>query len=179
MPYNQAQHFAPYGRRTLANSRPCAWRYRSTMKKYIFTLLAICLVGCASNKESLSRNANVFNLNGKNISVTDGMLAELREKWKGNTSLIVTSSLLKEADVQWSLDYISLMEVINSKGCNSLQVLQTRKFDSATDTDSTGANIEPGLFDYVWEVQVCDIQRNYRLVNQKGNSSFTLYPLNL
>ncbi len=149
------------------------------MKKYILTLLAICIVGCANNKESLSSNTNVFNLNGKNISVTDGMLVELREKWKGNTNLIVTSGLLKKADVQWSLDYISLMEVINSKGCNSLQVLQTRKFDIANDIDTTGAEIESGLFDYVWEVQVCDIQRNYRLVNQKGSSSFTLYPLNL
>ncbi len=107
------------------------------------------------------------------------MLLGLREKRKGNTSLIVTSSLLSETDVQWSLDYISLMEIINSKGCESLQVLQTRKFDSSKDIDNTGAKIESGLFDYVWEVQVCDIQRNYRLVNQKGDASFTLYPLNL
>jgi hypothetical protein len=154
-------------------------RYRSTMNKYIITLLAICLAGYATSNESLSSNANVFNLNGKNISVTDSMLIELREKWKGNPNLIITSSLLKKSDVQWSLDYISIIEVVNSEGCNSLQVLQTRKFDPARDTDSTGANIESGLFDYVWEVQVCDIQRNYRLVNEKGGSSFTLYPLNL
>gem|GEM_PF-4102258 len=50
------------------------------MTKYIFTLLAIFLAGCASNKEALSSNANVFNLNGENISVTDGMLLELCEK---------------------------------------------------------------------------------------------------
>lgn len=140
---------------------------------YILTLLVLCLTGCATS------NANVFNLNGKNISVTDGMLLELREKWKGHTNLIVTSGLLKQVDVQWSIDYISLMEAINSKGCNSLQVLQTRKFDADKDIDTTGANIASGLFDYVWEVQVCEIIRNYRLVNQKGNSSFTLYPLNL
>ena len=149
------------------------------MKKFIFSLLIISLFGCATNKEPLSSSANVFNLNGKNISVTDSMLLELREHWKGNTSVIVTSSLLKESDVRWSLDYISLMEVINSKGCKSLEVIQTRKFDPASDIDNTGAKIESGAFDYVWEVKVCETQRNYRLVNQKGSQSFTLYPLNL
>jgi len=151
----------------------------SSMKRCMFTLLVISLFGCAANNESLSSGTNVFNLNGKNISVSDNMLLDLREKWKGNTNLIITSSLLKEADIQWSLDYISLIEVINSQGCNSLRIVQTRKFDSAKDIDNSGAKIEPGLFDYVWEVQVCDIQRNYRLVHQKGDQSFTLYPLNL
>ena len=177
--HNKHQHTAPAALDSQQVARLCGGSYRSIMKKCIFTLLVISLFGCATNKESLSSDAHVFNLNGKNMSVSEGLLSEVREKWKGNGSRIVTSSLLNEADVQWSLDYIALMEAINSKECNSLQVLQTRKYDPIKDIDSTGANIEPGLFDYVWVVQVCDAQRNYRLVNRKGDKSFTLYPLNL
>jgi len=149
------------------------------MKRITISLLAISMSSLCLSEDSLSGSANTFNLNGRNISVSDSMLLELREHWKGNTNVIVTSSLLKKADVRWSLDYISLMEVIDSKGCKSLEVMQTRKFDPASDTDNTGAKIESGAFDYVWEVKVCDTQRNYRLVNQKGSQSFTLYPLNL
>ncbi len=149
------------------------------MKKYVFTVFLLFLVGCATDKNSLSKNENVFNLNGKNISVSDKWLIELRGKWKGNSFSIITSSQLTKDDVQWSLDYISLIESINSKDCNSLTIIQTRKFDANNDIDLSGANIEPGLFDYIWEVGVCDLQRDYRLVNQKGDASFTLYPLNL
>ena len=153
--------------------------HQSFMKRIIISLLATSMSSISLSEEQRSGSANIFNLNGRNISVSDSFLLELREYWKGNTGVIVTSSLLKEADVRWSLDYISLMEVVNSKECKSLEVMQTRKFDPTSDTDNTGAKIESGAFDYVWEVKVCDIQRSYRLVNQKGSPSFTLYPLNL
>lgn len=142
------------------------------MKKYLLLLLITSLAGCATN-------SNVFNINGKNLRLSDSRLIELRERWKGKENKIVVSSLLSKNDIQWSLDYISLIEDIYSKGCESLQVKKTRKFDEGADSDLTGNNVNPGLFDYIWEVQVCDIQRNYRLVNRKDHPSFLLYPLNL
>ncbi|KZM42129.1 hypothetical protein OA92_13050 [Marinomonas sp. SBI22] len=149
------------------------------MERVIASLFIILFSSLSISGEPLSSNVNTFNLNGKNVTLSDSMLSNLREHWKGSRNLIRTSSFMKKADVRWSLDYISLIEVINSKGCKSLEVVNTKKFDPEIYSDNTGVKIESGLFDYVWEVKVCDKYRNYRLVNPKDNQSFTLYPLNL
>ncbi|QOL24697.1 hypothetical protein LP316_10145 [Thalassotalea sp. LPB0316] len=147
------------------------------MKRIIIALLVISAL--AISEESLARSSNIFNLNGKNIPVPDNVLSQLREHWKGETSMIVPNKMLNEADIRWSLDYISILELINNKECKSLELLQTRNFDPVSDTDNSGAQITSGLFDYVWEIKACDIQRQYRVVHPKGIPSFAIYPINL
>lgn len=126
-----------------------------------------------------SRESNTFNLNGREIEVSDELLEKIRSRINAEDVEIITSTLMDKDDVRWALDYISLGELIYSKGCESLKLLNTRKFDSKVDVDKYGSHIVPGVFDYVWEVKVCEKQHNYRVVNEKGDSSFTVYPLEL
>ncbi len=149
------------------------------MIKHLTFLSIFLIFGCASTSEPEANNSNTFNLNGQNITLSEEVLTELRNKWELSKTPIVVSTQLTQADIQWSMDYISVMELVNSQGCESLEILESRNFENAIDTDNTGANMIPGKFDHVWEVQVCAKQRKYRIINEKGDSSFTVYPLNL
>jgi hypothetical protein len=107
------------------------------------------------------------------------MLQELRDRIDAKGVEIKTHTLIKKSDVRWILDYISLSEVVFSPDCKKIKLIKTRNFDSNSDNDDSGAQIKVGLFDYVWEIKVCDTQHNFRVVNQKGSSSFVVYALEL
>lgn len=147
--------------------------------KFLSYIIAILLFFSPMIGAENNRTANVFNLNGQRVELSDRLLMQLREKWKGGVSHITTSSLLTESDVRWILDYIAIIETTNSEGCDSYQITKTRNFDPHTDVDPAPTPIEPGLFDYVWEIDVCKAHRNYRVLLQKGDTSVTVYPLNL
>lgn len=123
--------------------------------------------------------SHTFNLNGKEIEVSDEFLDKIRSRMNATGVEIETSTLMNKTDVRWTLDYISLSEMLYSRGCDNLKLLNTRKFNPEVDIDKSGAKIVSGLFDYIWEVKVCEKLHNYRVVNEKGEPSFTVYPLEL
>ncbi|MEM7401955.1 MAG: hypothetical protein AAF304_08415, partial [Pseudomonadota bacterium] len=53
------------------------------------------------------------------------------------------------------------------------------KFQFDTKEEIKILNIEPGLFDYAWEINVCESLHIYRVVNEKGSKSFKVYPIKL
>jgi 5S rRNA maturation endonuclease (ribonuclease M5) len=128
---------------------------------------------------AISQEPHRFNLGGKEIEISHEMLLELRNRMDATDVKIRIHKLVSKQDVQWILDYISLSEVVFSPNCNQLKLLNTRNFNIETDIDNSGAEIDVGLFDYVWEIKVCDIQHNFRVVNQKGSESFVVYALEL
>lgn len=77
------------------------------------------------------------------------------------------------------MDYIAIMETINNRECKNLEIIKTRKFDNNSDKDTTGTNVKPALFDYVWYVnegaEIC----KYRIVNPMGHKGMSVYPMNL
>ncbi|MBQ4880200.1 hypothetical protein J8M21_23645 [Pseudoalteromonas luteoviolacea] len=141
-------------------------------------LLGVFLFGCKSTSE-VSRESHVFFINGDNIEVSDDLLKKIRSRIDAQGVQIVTSALMDKKDVRWTLDYISLSELLYSQDCEHVQLLNTRKFDINRDIDENGTHIKAGSFDYVWEIKVCDILRYYRVVNELGDNSFTVYPLKL
>lgn len=144
------------------------------VKKLAFCLMLVSAVGC-----STARKPNEFYLNGKKMVVSEAVIKSLRDRWVAlNNKTIIASSLMDASDVQWSMDYISMIEMVRNKDCDAIELTKTRKFDIERDLDKTGAKIKPGLFDYIWEVKSCDEQRSYRLVNPKGGAGFALYPIN-
>ncbi|QPB83541.1 hypothetical protein CWC22_011305 [Pseudoalteromonas rubra] len=141
-------------------------------------LLGMFLFGCKSTTE-VSRESHVFFINGDKIEVSDDLLKKIRSRIDTQGVQIVTSTLMDKNDVRWTLDYISLSELLYSQDCEHLKLLNTRKFDINRDVDKNATHIKAGAFDYVWEIKVCDILRNYRVVNELGDNSFTVYPLEL
>jgi hypothetical protein len=148
------------------------------LKLLILILISVLFLGCKSTSE-VSRESHVFFLNGKNIEVSGNFLQKIRTRIDAEGIQIVTNELMDKSDVRWTLDYISLSEFLYSKDCKNLQLLKTRKFDKDSDIDKNGSHIKAGLFDYVWEIKVCDSLHNYRVVNELGDKSFTVYPLEL
>jgi hypothetical protein len=146
---------------------------RGRMVRILFFMLAAI---CSS---VVAQQSHQFNLGGKEITVSDEMLQQLRDRIDAKDVEIKTHALVKKSDVRWILDYISLSEAVFSPDCEKVKLINTRKFNSESDNDDSGAQIEVGLFDYVWEIKVCDKQHNFRVVNQKGTSSFVVYALEL
>ncbi len=121
---------------------------------------------------------NVFNINGKNISLTDELLEEFRGHWEGSKFIKITA-FLDKSDTQWIFDFISLREYLLNNKCKELILMETRVFDHSKDIDNVGSHIKAGKFEYMWQLNACSKERKYRIVNEEGTSDFIVYPLNL
>jgi hypothetical protein len=135
------------------------------------------MMGCASTQNKDLRNENIFNVNGKNIVISNDSLRELRNKWQGE-AFIITSILMDKSDVQWIIDYISIYEKAVSKDCDILKGIQTRKFD-INEPQLKRFDLKVGAFDYAWDIEVCGSIHTYRIVNEMGSDSFIVYPTKL
>ena len=146
--------------------------------KFRILIFFTCVIATESViAEQAIRNSNIFNLNGENVRIEDNVLKELRDEWK-NDSLTKNSSV-PSPDIQWTLDYIAVSEVINSYECKSKELLEIRGYDENFDTDKVNSNIVSELFDEVWIIKVCDEVHKYRVVHIKGKQGYAVYPIEL
>ncbi|MDJ0807226.1 MAG: hypothetical protein QNJ78_10375 [Gammaproteobacteria bacterium] len=148
------------------------------MLKIITALFsAILITGCATPQKA-PRDENLFPIMGQTLEVSDEQLAIYRSRWVTSPNIVIEASpYLTKSDIQWSLDLISIYESLQNQDCQAFKLLQTRDFAPAVDTDKHFPNLIPDKFDYVWEIDVCGKQRNYRVVNPKGSSNFSVHLL--
>ena len=130
---------------------------------------------CASLSHGADeRSENIFSLDGEWVRLDDELLARLRAKWVG-TSYVQIISVMDTSDVRWVLDYISVMELLNNRDCDKLELVETRDFASQEDLRNGTPDLEHGLFDYAWIVNSCGKLKTYRIVNPRDSSSLSVY----
>ena len=144
--------------------------------KFVYTiLLTLLFTSCVTSPEKQVRKENIFFLNGNTVEVADEELHTLRSHWKATDATILAINLLSKSDIQWILDYISISETVMPGECKTLQLLSTGHFDT-NDPTYNKLDIQPGLFDYAWDIDACGSKHTYRIVNEKYKPNFTVYP---
>jgi len=147
------------------------------MKKS-FVCIFILLVACATKQD---REPNVFYINGKRSIMGPELMADLHNRWELPIQ-VKSSSFMNQDDIQWSLDFIAISEIINSKDCKKLKFISSAPYSETNDpmqNTETYYKAEPDGFDYTWSVGVCGEVHKYRIIQKNKSAKFNVIPISL
>ncbi|MBD1559852.1 hypothetical protein HC752_23265 [Vibrio sp. S9_S30] len=144
---------------------------KSIIKGFFIGASLLSVIAC----QSTSSDKYVHEVFGQKMIIEGEFLQELRDKWVINVP-IIKSNQLRDSDIQWALDNISMAEGMNSAGCDSLVMIETRDFDSNTDVNQPKQKVSVGQFDYAWVYEACGEKHITRVVHDNNSNSMAVYP---
>jgi len=122
----------------------------------------------------LPRKHNLFYLDGKNVTLTEDHILNLRKKWY-KLPEIKTHSSLTEADKRWILDYIALSLNKSLPECSYFNFVFSGQYKKYHDHNDIADHVIPGEFDEGWVFLVCGRQYTFRIVKAEDQSDFDVY----
>lgn len=131
--------------------------------------VALLLIHTAQAQE---RSSSRFHINGRNVELTQSLLAQFRQSWLSGTEV---TTVLSKSDAQWVLDLIAITEAaVRRPACRALS-FDGKEVLEKTDHEFNGRTVSSGRFDELWLVSACGQRKRFRVVNPKGTSELVVY----
>ena len=136
---------------------------------YIIAASFVLLLGC--HVQVQHRSERQFIVNGREVEVTESLLAEFRSAWMRPIEIVTR---LPKSDAQWTMDYIAIASYLNHTKCRSLIHRGIRQLQGLTHSFE-GRSIRGGHVDEAWTIQTCGKDVYYRVVVPEGEYVLIVY----